>query len=318
MRAKLQPAKYFALSSSEEEDDKEQTVTDLTLLPPEIAKLRQQILLAIKPFCEEASTVRWPFRALRFPSEFLFYDADEHPQLARDHERFWSTYSPVYLEYVYHHPADVNERRRIATGKANLLRAQQKLLSNCIEAVGIQEVAKSFTNKYASNVFFFVKDYLSLDRLTPTQLKTHLESVCEPWGSPVVSNRIVSWWEMLLRRERGQSAHFRVNIGVSSHVKELIAAAHFNGELQFDEKWVGLCCLEPWKSMLDLHFVDHSHSQGQKRPLDQAKKLRVKRSEQYDSDNSFSADSRTNDEDRTLLTQLRRAKGRYKRMRGTE
>lgn len=291
-------------------------MTDLALLPPEVAKLRQQILQAIKPYCEDVSAIQWPFRALRFPSEFLFYDPDEHPLLARDHERFWSTYSPVYLEYVYHHPADVNERRRVAAGKANLLRAQQKLLSKCIEAMGIREVAQSFTNKYASSVFFFVKDYLSLDRLTPAQLKTHLESVCEPWGSPVVSDRTVSWWEMLLRRERGQRAHLRVNIGISSRAKEMIATAHFNGELQFDDTWMGLCCLEPWKSMLELHFVDDARPQGQKRPLDQAKKLRVKRSEQYDSeDDSFSVDSSSSEEERT---QLRRAKGRYKRMRGAD
>lgn len=212
---------------------------------------REDVLARMRTRVQEQLTANevWPTLALPFPKHLLAFDTTAHAQLAHEHTRFWTQNIASFLDIVYAHAPQAN-RARLHQSKMRLLRRQRVLLSEYIETLGVAAVARLLLASDARDAFFFVKKYIALEQLSPTQLEQHLTHVHTPWTSPVTRSRQVSWYEIFTRK----GATKQVLVDASPRVKQLIAQAHVQGDLAFDDVWMTqLATQAPWKQMLDAY-----------------------------------------------------------------
>lgn len=188
----------------------------------------------------------WPNLRLPFPKHLLMFDAKAHAKLASEHETFWRKNIAAFLDVVYSHPTQI-ERARLHQSKMRLLRRQRVLLTEYIEALGVEEVARNLLSPESRGAFFFVRKYITLEQLSAKQLEEHLAHVHTPWTSPVTQERQIPWWDVFTRK----GARQEMIVDASDRVKREIAHAHFHGALEFDATWTRLATQAPWKQMLE-------------------------------------------------------------------
>lgn len=316
----------FASSEDEEQVQSDEEEQDPNNVPEGIRSQRYRNNRLLRVRVQQAlgtpGSSRWPPEPLSFPKRHLFYDPKQYPILFKEHDKFWTRFSARFLENTYLHPISFNEQKRVYSTKFRITHLQAEILSDCIEWLGIRAVAKALLKPEYTIPFFLVSEYIRLDELTPEELETHLRYVRTPWKSPELRKRAVSWWEMLVqtRSEDG--------IALSASAKRLLASAHFRGQLIFDRKWLQMACKEPWKSMLETYAVDSSDRKEKQRRKSKLKhhssqprasnKLSVRRSASFkEPEVLFSSESGddSSSNEREMLNQLRRSKGRYKRAR---
>lgn len=222
----------------------------------------------------------WPNLRLPFPRQSLFFDSKKYPQLAEHHEKVWQSGISSYLEVLYFHPSSIPDRGRIAQLKMGLFRRQVNLLSKYIEILGVHEVARSLlVKKEASFAFFFVKKFVSLECLSSEQLELHLKYLKEPWKSPITHEYQVSWWDTLIRKKNVNNAGLQEIVLLSDTAKELVANAHFDRRLAFDDKWMQLSKQSPWKTMLEEYRVSTEKRQVVRRGKRSVAKPLIKQEE---------------------------------------